>query len=770
MAADLSDADRDLLIRTVYGEAGNQSPEGQQAVAAVALNRLKSGNFGGSMRDVLLQKNAFEPWQTRAGELNALATDAPAYQAASSAVDAALGGTDPTNGATFFLNPDVVTKRGDKMPNWASGEGQRIGDHVFYGGRVGQTDDDFLRMWGVTEQAAPVAASDDDFLKAWAVPTAASAPSTASTKTADAAETVFRKDTPFGSLETIAHDDPNWLGKLSRFGMGALRGVVDVGDTVTEGALNAAGAMQDKFFPTESGAPSSIQQLAENYARDNQALSERYDRLYGNSAAAQIGRVGGQIAGTTPLIMSGEGVLGAVAQGAGRFVPAITAAADAIKANKLFGVGGVALRGAGEGAAASGLTNSASDQSLTDDLKSGAILGAIGGTALHGVNSILFSRGGINKEVADLAAKARDKFGINIRPGQISSAPALHFLDSVVNRLPLSGGTAAREGQQVAFNRAVAQTFGEHAEKITPDVMMAAKTRLGKEFDSVAQRVSNVALDQPLVNDLVRVGRDAQDVLQPQELAPLRRQLINIANRFGKNGGITGEQYQALTRKGAPLDRLIQSTNPNVKFYASQIREALDDSLQRSAPPGVVDDLLKARRQYRAMKTVEGLAEKSTTGDVSPANLLSAVRGNYDVAYGGGGDLAELGRIGQRFLKEPPSSGTSERAGWMVALDRAKDAVAPLVGLGATAGAAATAGLSPVVGAGAYGVTVPLLGAVSRSKLIANSMIRGAQRGTSGVINRLLDQSGAPATSIIGNRLLGPQYRLNAPERDARDR
>jgi spore germination cell wall hydrolase CwlJ-like protein len=31
----------DTAVRTVYGEAGNQPPEGQQAVAATLVNRAK---------------------------------------------------------------------------------------------------------------------------------------------------------------------------------------------------------------------------------------------------------------------------------------------------------------------------------------------------------------------------------------------------------------------------------------------------------------------------------------------------------------------------------------------------------------------------------------------------------------------------------------------------------------------------------------------------------------------------------------------------------
>ena len=55
------------------------------------------------------------------------------------------------------------------------------------------------------------------------------------------------------------------------------------------------------------------------------------------------------------------------------------------------------------------------------------------------------------------------------------------------------------------------------------------------------------------------------------------------------------------------------------------------------------------------MKTIEPLVAKSPTGDISPALLMSQVNKSYGgMAYNGGGDMGDLARIGQKFLKEPP--------------------------------------------------------------------------------------------------------------------
>lgn len=133
--------DRDLIIRTVIGEAANQSPEGQRAVAHVILNRLKDDRWGNSVKDVVFQKHQFEPWTTRRSELMAIPTNSPKYQEVAALVDDL--GDDPTNGATHFLNEQIVRdRRNGSLPKWAdkmADSRQVIGDHTFLGGKTPQS-------------------------------------------------------------------------------------------------------------------------------------------------------------------------------------------------------------------------------------------------------------------------------------------------------------------------------------------------------------------------------------------------------------------------------------------------------------------------------------------------------------------------------------------------------------------------------------------------------------------------------------------------------
>jgi hypothetical protein len=135
----LTPQDRDYSIRTILGEAADQPDNGVAAVAHVIMNRAKDGGFGGSSpASVVLAPGQFEPWQSRTRELLSYSPQSPSYVRAARIFDSVVHGDtpDPTNGATYFLNPEIVrARRGGSLPDWAQGKGQRIGDHVFYGGQ-----------------------------------------------------------------------------------------------------------------------------------------------------------------------------------------------------------------------------------------------------------------------------------------------------------------------------------------------------------------------------------------------------------------------------------------------------------------------------------------------------------------------------------------------------------------------------------------------------------------------------------------------------------
>lgn len=112
----------ELLARAVYSEARGEPMEGQVAVAAVILNRLEDGQFPNTVAGVIFQPRAFTAvadgqfWYT---------PNEKSYQA----VEEALKGEDPSDGALYYYNPAKATSR------WIFGRPviKRIGRHLFAG-------------------------------------------------------------------------------------------------------------------------------------------------------------------------------------------------------------------------------------------------------------------------------------------------------------------------------------------------------------------------------------------------------------------------------------------------------------------------------------------------------------------------------------------------------------------------------------------------------------------------------------------------------------
>lgn len=96
--------DLNLLTRIVYGEARGEPYEGQVAVAAVVLNRVKNSSFPNSVAGVIYQQGAFDA--VNDGQIN-LSPNSTAKKAAQDA----LNGWDPSYGAIYYFNPNTATNK-----------------------------------------------------------------------------------------------------------------------------------------------------------------------------------------------------------------------------------------------------------------------------------------------------------------------------------------------------------------------------------------------------------------------------------------------------------------------------------------------------------------------------------------------------------------------------------------------------------------------------------------------------------------------------------
>ncbi len=570
--------------------------------------------------------------------------------------------------------------------------------------------------------------------------------------------------TPQGQLRKSGDDTPDYLPQYQKIAAG--RAAAEKAPLTTRiptalgqgagwdiaGSINklSGGAATPNTYMSENDALAPDDALAAQRSLGYfQNERNQYDLLHHGDPVMAGARFVGQAAPITALTL-GTGAGLSAAGAPGEFL------AGEGSGNLLTQGLSRATGGALQGAQASALTTSTNDRPALDQIGSGALLGAglgVGAPAVAAAGERMVYGGPLaSGPVTDLATTALSKYGIPLRAGQIRGAAGdrgAWTADS--NLLGSSPKFAANnEAQKGAFMKALTSTYGDPSGVVAPQALEAAKGGLGQVFDRVAQNTKITNTDA-LQTKLGSIVKDAQDVLPDNEVAPLLRQVQNIGDQV-ENGTMSGAAYQALTRKGAPLDRAMNSDNPNVAHYAGQVREALDDALEASAAPQDLADLQKARFQYKNLMTVAKLAPKAdANGFISPPLLRGAVNTNFkNAAFKGAGNLGELARIGQTFMKEPPNSFTANRA---------KDLLSHF-GTGGLLGGEAL-GLylhNPLVMAGA-------VAPIALQK--AAQMAKEARLGP-GATNRLLGNNGPsainaltpyaiPAGSLAGQNLLVPQ-------------
>lgn len=101
-----STSDVQLLARAINGEARGEPYEGQVAVGAVILNRVKSSKFPNTIAGVIYEPGAFTA--VADGQINVpIEEGATVVKAARDA----LNGWDPTGGAIYYFNPNTATNK-----------------------------------------------------------------------------------------------------------------------------------------------------------------------------------------------------------------------------------------------------------------------------------------------------------------------------------------------------------------------------------------------------------------------------------------------------------------------------------------------------------------------------------------------------------------------------------------------------------------------------------------------------------------------------------
>lgn len=365
-----------------------------------------------------------------------------------------------------------------------------------------------------------------------------------------------------------------------------------------------------------------------------------------------------------PLMNTGAGMAGNIGANVLTAIPtAGIPGANTIVGGSLVGLG-------------MGLINPvATGESRAKNAAAGAAGGAAGSTlakVLGRATNPVQSR--LPPELQDLADKALAA-KIPLDAADLTGSRPLKVIRSVFESLPLTADKQAmiNELKRQGFNKAVLSEIGEDSTKATPDVLNAARTRIGGVFNDLSGR-NNVKLGDKFINAVA----DVDAAVTPFSNSQIRGThhspgLVDKALDLAAKKEISGTEYQKVrTVLGKQSKDAFNSGNSELGGALKAIRNSLDEAAGDSIPGADQSAWNQARNQWQNLKVVEKAAAPTSAdavaGNVSPAKLAQALMSvdKKGLTYGTRGDsMGDLARIGQAFVKEQiPNSGTAERSLW----------------------------------------------------------------------------------------------------------
>jgi hypothetical protein len=253
--------------------------------------------------------------------------------------------------------------------------------------------------------------------------------------------------------------------------------------------------------------------------------------------------------------------------------------------------------------------------------------------------------------------------GVDLTAGQVTGNKRLQNIEAERGGRRIAEITE-RQGEQ--FTRAALARTGTTASRATPDVLDEAFTRIGAQFDNLADR-TQIQIDQKLVEDMAGVLDDYRAKLGPSQQAPVVEELFEDVLGYSQHtaGAVPGDFYKRMRTR---MDRMARDSSDSELVGALRgFREALDDGVERSMGKAGADAWRQTRREYRNLLVIEraatGAGENAAQGLIGPSQLRNATvakHGRREYARGRG-DFADLARAGEGLMRPLPNSGTAGR-------------------------------------------------------------------------------------------------------------
>lgn len=312
-----------------------------------------------------------------------------------------------------------------------------------------------------------------------------------------------------------------------------------------------------------------------------------------------------------------------------------------------------ALYGAGNADAGDRLHGAATGAASMAALGAAGPLAAAGGSAA--LNAVAPK---INEGLRDVAALAQ-KYKIPVSLDQISSSRALKNVQKVSQELPFSGQEGFRDKQMSAFNRALLNTVGVDADKITKMNMDKAFINVGKEFDDLGKG-KTFQLDDAFSRRLDDVRQEAQSISTKDAVSNFENEVANILKEAGPTGSISGEKLGTLRARVNRLAR--KSNNPDTQDLLHDLENAIVDTMT-AGDDAVSGAFSKTKQKYKNLLVLEPLAAKAKAGNISPSLLNNRVSKIYGRSHttGNAGEIGDLAQIGHELLPELGGSDTTQK-------------------------------------------------------------------------------------------------------------
>lgn len=432
---------------------------------------------------------------------------------------------------------------------------------------------------------------------------------------------------------------------VENIGTGLLRGAKDVVDT---GAQWLASGF-DKLAGTNEGA--RVQAM-------NEAGQADFDQGYGGSTAANVGRVGGQIAATWPV----GGALGAgvKALGSAAAAPQAVALGEAIASGGMrAGGAGMTTRMAGsaiQGGAAAGLVD-------PGQAGEGAAVGAVMPAAVRGLGAVGVAAGrtlhgpGVAPAVRE-AARAGMAAGYVVPPTQVAPTLANRLMEGMAGKLTTAQNASARN--QEVTNRLAREALG--VTELTPEAIASVRAQANAAYDQLGQ-AGTFKKDLHFMQALERAGASsskfAQDFpnLVNRDVDGLIDSLRNM-KPFDAQSGI--EAIKVLranaTANRKAFDDPGRKALGRVQHQLSAALETLiDRNLKRSGKTELLGNFRAARQKLAMAYDVER-AMNPVTGNVNALGLAAALKKGKPLS----GGLRQAAEFAQAF---PTAAKVVERMG-----------------------------------------------------------------------------------------------------------